>query len=195
MNKLTQFLPLARKENIVIQELNDEVLIYDLILNEAFCLNETSGIIWQMCDGTKTVAEISQAVGKKFDTNISEGFVWLALEQLKKEKLIDSQLTPPTEFAGMTRREIIRKVGFASMVALPVVASVIAPTSVNAQSCLANNAMCNVAMDTCCPSGICAPVVMSGNICTCQCVNPGDCIAQTSCPSTANCNPMGLCAP
>jgi hypothetical protein len=30
---------------------------------------------------------------------------------------------------------------------------------------------------------------------SCGCVSPGDCITQTSCPSTVNCNPSGVCAP
>lgn len=30
---------------------------------------------------------------------------------------------------------------------------------------------------------------------SCGCVNPGDCLTQTSCPSTVNCNPSGVCAP
>ncbi|MBX7173885.1 MAG: PqqD family protein [Pyrinomonadaceae bacterium] len=187
-----EFYPINRQSNIVIQELENEILIYDLNRNEAFCLNETAGIIWQLCDGTKTVAEISQAVGKKFNANVSEGFVWLALEQLKKDKLIESQVAPPTEFAGMNRREIVRKIGFASMVALPVVASLIAPISVNAQSCIAFLAMCNPVMDTCCPGSICDGM---SSTCNCMCVNPGDCIVQTSCPSTVNCNMSGVCAP
>jgi len=162
---MSRFLPVAKKENIVIQELNDEVLIYDLNLNQAFCLNETSSIIWQMCDGTKNVAEISQAVSRKFNSTVSEGFIWLALEQLKKENLVESEVAPPAEFAGMSRREIIRKVGFASMVALPVVASMIAPTAINAQS------------------GIC------------MCLSPGDCITQSSCPNPNNCNGAMECAP
>ena len=159
---MPQFLPFAKQEDIVIQELNDEVLIYDLIRNKAFCLNETSLIIWQMCDGTKTVAEISQAASRKFKANISEDFVWLALDQFKKDKLITNEFK--SVFAGMTRREVIRKVGFASMVALPVVASIIAPTAVSAAS-------------------------------TCLCMAPGDCLAQTGCPSTVNCNGSGQCAP
>jgi hypothetical protein len=30
---------------------------------------------------------------------------------------------------------------------------------------------------------------------SCQCVNPGGCLVQTSCPSTVNCNGSGICAP
>ncbi|MEO6223755.1 MAG: PqqD family protein [Vicinamibacterales bacterium] len=30
---------------------------------------------------------------------------------------------------------------------------------------------------------------------SCQCLNPGACLVQTSCPSTVNCNGSGVCAP
>ena len=30
---------------------------------------------------------------------------------------------------------------------------------------------------------------------SCGCVNPADCLSQTSCPSTVNCNGAGVCAP
>lgn len=155
------FLPAVKKENIVVQELDNEILIYDLIDNKAFCLNEASAIIWQLCDGTKTVSEISQTAGKKLNSKISEDFVWLALDQFKKDKLIATEYE--SVFQGMSRREVIRKVGFASMVALPIVASMIAPTSANAAS-------------------------------TCVCMTPGDCLVQTTCPSTVNCNGSGTCA-
>ena len=39
------FLPTARKNDLVIQELPDELLIYDLSRNKALCLNQTAKLI------------------------------------------------------------------------------------------------------------------------------------------------------
>ncbi len=161
---MVKYQPMGRKENIVIQELDNEILIYDLNENEAFCLNETSAIIWQMCDGTKTVPEISRALGEKQNSLVPEDFVWLALEQLQKEKLISNEFKFNDVFAGMTRRHVIRKIGLGSMVALPIVASMIAPVAASAAS-------------------------------TCLCGSPGDCLTQTGCPNTMNCNTSMVCAP
>ncbi len=47
------FKPTQRKAELVIQELNGEVLIYDLGRNKAFSLNETSALVWQACNGEK----------------------------------------------------------------------------------------------------------------------------------------------
>ena len=86
MNKNT---PRSKKDNIVIQEVENELMIYDLSNNEAFCLNETSALIWQLCDGKNSISKISQNLSEKLNTPFDEGLVWLALDQLKKVNLIN----------------------------------------------------------------------------------------------------------
>lgn len=43
-------------------------------------------------------------------------------------------------------------------------------------------------------STLLAPTAASASS-TCGCVNPGNCLTQTTCPSTVNCNGSGICAP
>lgn len=126
--------PQSRKNDIVVQDLNGEVLIYDLKSNKAFCLNETSALVWQACDGTKSVSEISQAVSKKLNEPANEDLVWLALDQLKQENLLENSEELVSNFNGMSRREAIRKVGLGTMIALPFISGLVAPTAVQAQS-------------------------------------------------------------
>lgn len=146
--------PIARKENIVIQETNEEALIYDLKINKVFCLNQTSAKIWNICDGRKSVREIAKSL------NFSEGIVWLALDQLFDEKLVENYQGSEKYFTGLSRRQIIKKVGLASMVMLPLVTSLVAPRAVIAQS-------------TCLPAG------MGGNALpnSCQCAANSDCVS------------------
>lgn len=126
--------PRSRQDNIIIQEIKGEVLIYDLKENKAFCLNETSALVWQLCDGNKSVAEISQLISRQLKTPASEDLVWLAIDQLKRENLLFNSQNMETKFKGLSRREIVKKVGFASMVALPVISTLVAPLSAHAQS-------------------------------------------------------------
>ncbi len=70
-------IPKARRENLVVQELNGEVLIYDLDTNKAFCLNESSALVWQACDGSKDVSEIRNSLGKQLNSSINDDFVGL----------------------------------------------------------------------------------------------------------------------
>jgi len=133
--------PLSRTEDIVVQELNGEILIYDLRDNRAMCLNETSAAVWNACDGSNTVGDIAKAVG-------NEDIVWLALNELKKEKLVDFVTETPTKFDGLTRREAVRRIGMASLVALPLITGLVAPAAAQTISC---GAVCTNSNQ--CPTG------------------------------------------
>ena len=164
--------PQSRQENIVIQELNNEILIYDLNKNKAFCLNETSAKIWQECDGKKSVAEISQILSRKLKFDISENIVWLALNQFKTDNLLAESRDLVTPFDGLNRREIVKRIGFASMVALPIISAVVAPSALHAQS------------------GLCGGFVPP----TLNCVpgNSAD-LSDDGCPCTGNPECAGVC--
>jgi Coenzyme PQQ synthesis protein D (PqqD) len=180
--------PLSRKSNIVVQELDGEVLIYDLIDNKAFCLNETSALIWQFCDGNKSVNEISQLLGEKLNTSTNEDLVWLAIDQLKKEKLIENDTELSSPFQGMNRRQVIKKVGLGTMIALPIIASLTAPLAIHAVSA------CNITTScTCTTDGMTAG---QGNPCaaagTAGCNSFLTCVCKAS--TNGNNNFTGMCA-
>lgn len=120
-------LPKARIENIVEQVIGDEILIYDLISNKAYNLNKTSSAVYRACHAMTTFSELRQT------HNFSDELIYLALDELKRSDLLaESDHISP--FAGVSRREAIRRVGLASMVALPLIAGLTAPTAANAAS-------------------------------------------------------------
>lgn len=127
--------PIARKEELIIQELAEEVLVYDLRKNKAICLNQTSALVWQNCDGNKTAAEIASEMEKHFGSSVNEDLVWFALDQLEKENLLLNAEKIPNKFNGLNRREVIKRLGVASAISLPIIASLVAPMAVHAQSC------------------------------------------------------------
>ena len=119
-------LPQTKTENIVVQDVDDEILIYDLILNKAFCLNETSALVYNACDGKTEFEEF------KRKHNFPDDLLFFALDELQKQNLIENNYISPLK--GIKRREVIKKIGLASMIALPIISSIVAPTSVMAQS-------------------------------------------------------------
>lgn len=131
---MPQIKPVTRKTDIVVQESGTEILIYDLNKNKAFCLNEPAAAVWQLSNGQKTVTEIAEELAAKFSLRINEEFVWLALRQFTNERLIEDKSGIGDHFAGVSRREMIRRVGLATSAALPLVSSLIVPTSASAQS-------------------------------------------------------------
>lgn len=153
--------PVARKEGLVVQELPDEVLVYDLDRDKAHCLNQTAAMVWQHCDGTASTAEIARSMGDKLQTPVDEKVVWLALDQLGRNELLATQPVPPSFLAGLNRREMVRVLGIAAAVAIPVVTSIVAPTPAQANSCIPSGGSCTSGAQCC--SGICtgAPLVCS----------------------------------
>ncbi|MBX7173158.1 MAG: hypothetical protein K1X72_19470 [Pyrinomonadaceae bacterium] len=114
-------LPKAKTENIVTQKSGKELLLYDLSTNKAYCLNETAAIIYQFCDGKKFSVEL------KIQTNFPDEMIFLALEELNRENLLEENYNAP--FEGMSRRQAVKKIGFSSLLALPLITSIIAPAA------------------------------------------------------------------
>jgi hypothetical protein len=162
--------PTARKSGLVIQEVPNEVLVFDLESNKAHCLNETAAIVWKSCDGKTSVPEIAKFIGKETGKDVNDDLVWLAIDQLTENHLLENAVASP--FKGQTRREVIKKIGLASMIAIPVVASLVAPQSALANlSCsCTDTGQCAVppldvcGSPTCCNcAGVCAPSLPSPN--------------------------------
>lgn len=125
--------PTARKNGLVVQEIPDEVLVYDLDSNKAHCLNKTAGIVWKSCDGANSVSDIARLVTAELGEQVNDDFVWLAIDQLSENELLEQEIR--SEQSGQSRREVLKKIGLASVVALPVIASLVAPTSIMAATC------------------------------------------------------------
>jgi hypothetical protein len=147
--------PLSRQVDILVQDLENELLVYDLRINKAYCLNQTSALVFEFSDGAKTVSEISKLMSKKLGILVSEDFVWLALQNLEKENLLENREELTDYLAGLSRREIVKKVGLASMVALPIIASVVAPSAAEAQSASLNPLFSRCTTPGNCTSGNC----------------------------------------
>jgi hypothetical protein len=121
-------LPKARTENLVEQNLGTEILIYDLNIHKAFNLNETSSIVYKACDGKASFDEL------KRQYKFTDDFIFLALDELKKNNLLANNTSYQSPFSGTNRREVIKRVGLATMFALPLITGLIAPTAAQAAS-------------------------------------------------------------
>lgn len=158
-SKVKHFSPAARKDGLVVEELPDEVLIYDENRHKAHCLNQTAAIVWKHCDGRTTIPEITQILQKDSEAPVSDDVAWLALEQLEKAHLLREPVTRPAGTKGVSRRDAMRKIGWAAAVAVPLVTSIVAPTPAQAATCLGLGAPCSISAECC--SGVCA-----GSTCT-----------------------------
>jgi hypothetical protein len=125
-------LPAPRSENIVVQELGGEILIYDLKSNKAFCLNETSAIVYRACgeNGAESLEKL------KRENKFSDDLVRLALDDLQKNGLLAGDAEFAANFGGVSRRQMIKRVAAVSAIALPLVSTLVAPRAAHAASVL-----------------------------------------------------------
>jgi hypothetical protein len=156
--------PVARNSELAVEELGDEVLVYDLSTDEAHCLGATAARVWRACDGDTTVEALERTLGLTADD------VTKALEELERCSLLAA---PP---AGITRRELnlkVTKVG-AAAAALPFIVSVAVPAIAAATPTVAQ---CRAGFTSGC--GSCS---LKG----CCCCGPGGGVTK-DCVPTATC--------
>jgi hypothetical protein len=160
----TRPLPVARRRNLIVKELPDETLIYDLDSDQAHCLNHTAALVWKNCDGDTSVSALCSLLEKEVSNPVAPEVVWLALDQLYKFRLLEGSPALPAKLAGIKRRELIKRIGLAALT-LPVIMSISTPTAAQAGSpcsCTGNNCRptgcpCMVHLDCVnkCSGGIC----------------------------------------
>ena len=158
--------PMARQNGLVVQEMPDEVLVYDLDTNKAHCLNQSAAFVWKSCDGNNSIMDIVKQFESNGSGKVTEDFVWLAIDQLNENGLLESKAAP--KFPGQSRRQVLKTIGLASMVAIPVIASLVAPQkALGTVSCVCTQAS-QCATQTSCPSttncnnfGLCSPITQT----------------------------------
>jgi hypothetical protein len=147
--------PIARQNGLVVQQMPDEVLVYDLESNKAHCLNHSAAFVWKSCDGGNSIMDIVRNFELSGGGKVTEDFVWLAIDQLNENGLLENSIAP--RFQGQSRRQLLKTIGLASMVALPVIASLVAPQSaLGATSCTCVTVANCIVLPNC-PTGICSP--------------------------------------
>jgi Coenzyme PQQ synthesis protein D (PqqD) len=134
-------LPKARKDKLIIKELPDETLVYDLESDKAHCLNATAARVWKHCDGNRTITELTALLAAGTKSTVPDEVVWLALDQLEKFDLLEDTPEIPLQFAGMNRRQLVRRIGI-GVLALPLIVSITTSTAQAQGSLLAPGRCC-----------------------------------------------------
>jgi len=162
------FLPQARRDGILFQAIDDEVIVYDTERHKAHCLNQTAARVWEHCDGQTTVADVARRLAREFEAPVDQTAVWLAVEQLQKARLLADAPRRPT---GLSRRELLKRLGVAAAVALPLVTTIRTPAAAQGASCAAQGELCGPSAGglPCCPDLPCGQIGGAGD---CVCVPP-----------------------
>jgi hypothetical protein len=160
----------ARREDLVIQELSDETLVYDLRKHKAHCLNQTAAFVWNHCNGQTQATEIAALMEREWHKPVGEDVVWLALKQLYKADLLEKVAAGGGEKMNVSRRAVMRKLGTAAALTLPMVTSVVSPTAAQSGSIPSTCQVCTTSLGQ--------PTVL----CPTECENViGGCWSNNSC--------------
>ncbi len=152
MKNMQDGVPATRKDDLTISMLDDEVLVYDPETRRASCLNSFAAGVLALCDGQSSASDIMRELPFK---DVDERMVWLALADLQKAQLLQDRISIPFNADGRTnRRDLLKRIGIGSAVAVPIVAGIALPTVAQAATCIASGQDCVPAGPKCC-SGQC----------------------------------------
>jgi hypothetical protein len=118
-------LPSARTEGLLLEDLGDEIVVFDAESKEAHCLAPVAAAVYAHCDGSNSVDELAALAGSRLGEPVAVDQVEAALAQLGERDLLAS--APPTTRRAFSRRSFVRKtaVATAAAAAAPMVTSMV----------------------------------------------------------------------
>src|SRR6185437_9792178 len=121
--------PLARKKDIIVEELPGETVIFDKKNNKVHCLNSIALTVWANANGKRSIADLAKIVAAESDCPCDDAVIESAVHQLAEAELIEETSSEKL----LSRRDVGRKVALAGSCAA-LVATIVAPTPAKASS-------------------------------------------------------------
>lgn len=161
--------PLARTNGLVVEELGEELLVYDLETDEAHSLGSVAARVFRACDGKTTIEGMTAELG------LDHATVAEAVDGLRTCQLLDDGPGQKTiTRRGLSLRAV--KIG-AAAAAAPLIVSIAAPTAAMAVT-----------------ESFCAAISVTGHGCgechkfgCCCCEPPGTTSSSVTKPCHADC--------
>jgi hypothetical protein len=130
----------VRKGGLVVQDLGDEVIVYDPLSHRAHALNRTAALVFERLDGKHDINAVARHVGQALEMPPQRALVTAAVNELSAASLL------ATPVDALPRRAMLR--GLAAGLT-PLVISVSVPAAAGAGSCLNLEDTCVSPSDCC----------------------------------------------
>jgi hypothetical protein len=89
-------------------------------------------------------------LSREFGENVDEKLVCYAVDQFAKDNLLEQAGEfPAFIIAGLNRRQMVRALGLAAVIALPLVTSIMAPTPAQAAALFPSGSPCTAPRSVC----------------------------------------------
>jgi hypothetical protein len=123
MKAETWKLPQARHDELFVEQMDEELLVYDAKYQCAHRLNATAAWVWRRCDGQRSVQEATQMLSDELQRPLDEELVWLSLDTLDQAHLLLTPIQRPHGAIDDSRRALIQKLAYAGglMFLLPAI--------------------------------------------------------------------------
>src|SRR4051812_41208446 len=123
--------PVAREEGLLVEQLEDETVVYDSRTKEAHCLSPLAAIVFNHCDGHTTLEQLATLATERLGEPVDESGVIDALAQLQERDLL---AVPPRD--GLSRRQMVGKTAAAAgaLAGASLITTIAAPAAIAAAS-------------------------------------------------------------
>jgi hypothetical protein len=122
--------PQARTTGIVVDEVEGEVVVYDLGRNAAHCLKGVTSLVWRYADGQTTVETLIERLREGSAHDVTEDAVWSALESLSQANLLIEPVAGPSLAFIQSRRDALRRAAVLGAITVgAAITSVLAPAA------------------------------------------------------------------
>jgi len=126
--------PIARTDQLVCEDVSGECVIYDASQKTAHHLNSTLTWIWHRCDGKNTLKTLGSDFDREFNVNDGFSIVLTGLGQLDERGLLENTIPINELIAAETSSISRRSMMMGGTVLMPLVVSILVPTSAAAKS-------------------------------------------------------------
>jgi hypothetical protein len=150
MSNTPEHTPTRRSADLEVERVKGEALVFDRRTDHLHCLNPIAALVFDSCDGSKTTDEIREVVARSHPTVDAQLAVDAALEELADKQLIDDDQASRRASVTLSRRKLLAAMGLA----VPFIATVLAPAPAQAASCTTTGHKCHPQKPCC---GVCLP--------------------------------------
>jgi len=151
-----------KQRKLIARRIGDELLLFDEETSTAHCLNEMASDMWMACERESSALGVTDVLRPRWP-DMDEEVVMASLNQMANAGLLGE--TKDQQNISMSRRELVRKLGFTAAVVLPIVVTsvLVPPAAAAASPCGHLLAACGVGKPPCCSGlhcvlGVCQPI-------------------------------------
>jgi hypothetical protein len=139
---MAKVIGIARSEDLLVEKIDGEAVVYDLESKEVHCLKPLAAVVFAHCNGTCTTDEVAQIAERELGTTFTARDVEDAVNQLEAIGLVETPLVVLKD--GVSRRDMMKKTAFAGAVAAfaPLITSIAAPSAALAASGIPSGCPC-----------------------------------------------------